>query len=177
MYPQAYLDYLYHFHCDRDYFECHEVLEEYWKEKEAQERDIHWVGLIQIAVGLYHQRRGNLSGAKKMLQNAVHIVTSQSDCIQLLGLDSVALEKLLNERILDIEQGSPYRSFNLPIEDSNLLISCQSKAASSNKIWGAISDLTDAALINRHSLRDRTEVILERQRQLDARKKKKDSNG
>ena len=31
-YPEAYTDYLCYFHGARDYFECHEVMEEYWKE-------------------------------------------------------------------------------------------------------------------------------------------------
>ncbi|PAD68333.1 hypothetical protein CHH83_14265, partial [Bacillus sp. 7586-K] len=31
MYDQEYIDFLVHFHCDRDYFECHEILEEHWK--------------------------------------------------------------------------------------------------------------------------------------------------
>lgn len=31
MYPPEYIEFLYHFHCDRDYFECHEILEELWK--------------------------------------------------------------------------------------------------------------------------------------------------
>ncbi len=35
MYPNAYLDYLVYFHGHRDYFECHEVLEEYWKKDQA----------------------------------------------------------------------------------------------------------------------------------------------
>lgn len=33
MYPAEYLEYLVYFHADRDYFECHEILEEYWKEQ------------------------------------------------------------------------------------------------------------------------------------------------
>ena len=32
VYPEAYIEYLMYFHGNRDYFECHEVLEEYWKE-------------------------------------------------------------------------------------------------------------------------------------------------
>lgn len=35
LYPTAYIKYLFHFHTDRDYFECHELLEEHWKQYDA----------------------------------------------------------------------------------------------------------------------------------------------
>ena len=72
-YPEDYLSFLVHFHGTRDYFECHEILEEYWKETAPKERDSHWVGLIQIAVALYHERRGNKQGATRTLTKAIEI--------------------------------------------------------------------------------------------------------
>ena len=171
MYPKAYLDYLYHFHCDRDYFECHEVLEEYWKEKNAGEREIHWVGLIQIAVGLYHHRRGNFKGSLRMLQNACRIISKEAAAIEGLGLDSARLVKSLEERIVCVTEQEPYVSMNLPIADPDLQISCDTMAQNASKVWGASSDLLDGSLVNRHTLRDRSDVIEERQRQLDLRRK------
>ncbi|QFT89464.1 hypothetical protein FIU87_12465 [Bacillus sp. THAF10] len=170
MYPKAYLDYLYHFHCDRDYFECHEVLEEYWKEKAVEEREIHWVGLIQIAVGLYHHRRSNFNGAKKMLLNARAITKKTTGKLEALGLDSCKLINLLDERIKAIQQMKPYTSMNLPISSSELQISCERLATNKNFVWGTKSNLADESLIHRHSLRDRTDVIHERQRQLALKK-------
>ncbi len=171
MYPKAYLDYLYHFHCDRDYFECHEVLEEYWKEKEAIDREIHWVGLIQIAVGLYHHRRENFNGALRMLQNASRIIGKESSAINALGLDSGRLLKLLDERIVCVTKQEPYVSMNLPIADPDLQLSCDALAKSASKVWGAPSDLLDGSLVNRHTLRDRSDVIEERRKQLELRRK------
>lgn len=43
-------------------FHAHEVLEDQWKATEADDRTL-WQGLAQLAVGLTHQRRGNLAGA------------------------------------------------------------------------------------------------------------------
>ena len=43
-------------------FHAHEVLEEWWKQAPADERQL-WQGLAQLAVGLTHQRRGNAAGA------------------------------------------------------------------------------------------------------------------
>ncbi|WP_404442633.1 DUF309 domain-containing protein [Sutcliffiella horikoshii] len=172
MYPKAYLDYLYHFHCDRDYFECHEVLEEYWKEKDAGEREIHWVGLIQISVGLYHHRRGNFKGALRMLQNAFRIIGKESSEIEALGLDSGRLLKMLEERIVYVTNQEPYESMNLPIADPDLLLSCDTMAKETNLVWGTASDLRDGSLVNRHTLRDRSDVIEERKRQLELRRER-----
>lgn len=172
MYPKAYLDYLYHFHCDRDYFECHEVLEEYWKEKDAAERDIHWVGLIQVAVGLYHHRRGNFNGALRMLQNACRIIEKESTAIDALGLDSRELVNLLEERMDSVLKQEPYYSLNLPIADPELQLSCEVKAKKAKLTWGTASNMLDGSLVNRHTLRDRSEVITERQRQLKLRKRR-----
>lgn len=43
-------------------FHAHEVLEDRWKATDGDERGL-WQGLAQLAVGLTHQRRGNLRGA------------------------------------------------------------------------------------------------------------------
>ena len=43
-------------------FHAHEVLEDQWKAASGEERAL-WQGLAQLAVGLTHQRRGNLRGA------------------------------------------------------------------------------------------------------------------
>ncbi len=57
MYAKAYIEYLAHFHGTRDYFECHEVLEEHWKAVDPKNRSSVWVLLIQIAVSMYHARQ------------------------------------------------------------------------------------------------------------------------
>ncbi|WP_025690861.1 DUF309 domain-containing protein [Paenibacillus zanthoxyli] len=66
-YEPLYVAYLVYFNRDRDYFECHEVLEELWLSKD---RDPLYKALLQIAVGLYHYRNGNTRGAIIMLEGA-----------------------------------------------------------------------------------------------------------
>ncbi|MBA4494870.1 DUF309 domain-containing protein [Paenactinomyces guangxiensis] len=66
-YPQLYIDFLYYFNVEQDYYECHEVLEELWLE---EGRDRFYQGLLQIAVGLYHFQNGNIGGAVKMMKAA-----------------------------------------------------------------------------------------------------------
>ncbi|GJM74097.1 hypothetical protein HMSSN036_63130 [Paenibacillus macerans] len=61
-YEPLYVAYLVYFNRDRDYFECHEVLEELWLERD---HDPLYKGLLQVAVGLFHARSGNVSGGRK----------------------------------------------------------------------------------------------------------------
>ncbi|WP_068496699.1 DUF309 domain-containing protein [Paenibacillus kribbensis] len=68
-YEPLYVTYLIYFNRDRDYFECHEVLEELWLKLD---RDPVYKGLLQIAVGLFHFRNGNYRGGHMMLDSAVH---------------------------------------------------------------------------------------------------------
>lgn len=67
-YDRLYIEYLYYFNVARDYFECHEVLEELWMQ---EGRNPLYQGLLQVAVGLYHFRNGNVNGAVKLFTNAL----------------------------------------------------------------------------------------------------------
>ncbi|HEY3307759.1 MAG TPA: DUF309 domain-containing protein [Desulfuromonadaceae bacterium] len=50
----------------QEWFECHETLEELWVGSEGEERDFYQ-GILQVAVGLLHWRRGNFKGAVLLL--------------------------------------------------------------------------------------------------------------
>ncbi|MFM8475331.1 MAG: DUF309 domain-containing protein [Planctomycetaceae bacterium] len=52
-----------------DYFECHDVLEDFWSEQTCPERPL-FQGLIQAAVALFHFEEGNLAGACRMYLSA-----------------------------------------------------------------------------------------------------------
>jgi hypothetical protein len=51
----------------RDWFECHETLEDLWIGAEGEVRDFYQ-GIIQIAVALHHWRNGNFGGAVSLLK-------------------------------------------------------------------------------------------------------------
>ena len=51
----------------REYFECHEVLENAWRAEKGPIRELYR-GILQIAVGYYHIQRGNYIGARKMFK-------------------------------------------------------------------------------------------------------------
>ncbi len=173
-YPEAYIQFLTHFHGDRDYFECHELLEEYWKEVDPDNKGSVWVGLIQIAVSLYHYRRNNLRGAKRLIENAIMIVNRTKEHIRDLGLDEHQLLLDLERLSLQIEKQLPYKSMNLPIRDEKLIIACQNSCAQNKWNWCAPSDLKNQHLVNRHRLRDRSDVI--ENRVIALRQKQKNRN-
>lgn len=53
-----------------EYFECHEVLELAWTPERGPRRQF-LQGLIHVAVGFYHHRRGNPVGACRQLRKAL----------------------------------------------------------------------------------------------------------
>ncbi|WP_310549872.1 DUF309 domain-containing protein [Paenibacillus glufosinatiresistens] len=115
-YEPLYVAYLIYFNRDRDYFECHEVLEELWL---ARERDPLYKGLLQAAVGLYHYRSGNVRGARMMLASSAGRLEKYPAVT--LGID---LGKLRAEcaayaqRLEAVERGAeaPFAYYDLDIE-------------------------------------------------------------
>ena len=171
-YPQEYIDFLVHFHGSRDYFECHEILEEYWKKIDRENKHSIWVGLIQLAVSQYHHRRGNLTGACKTLQKSLHIFRSQPEELICLGMDQAVLTKQLQASLSKIEQKQRYESINLPITARDLMTRCLKRSHELHMKWGGPSNMTDAGLVHRHKKRDRTQVIQERDEALRKRQTK-----
>ncbi|MBY4604416.1 MULTISPECIES: DUF309 domain-containing protein [Bacillus] len=171
MYPKAYIDYLVEFHATRDYFECHEILEEYWKKDPPNKRKVYWVGFIQLAVALYHYRRQNTAGAKRLMTNSIRILQAERQAVEDLGLDHIRLLQLMQSVYEQIETGSSYQSIMLPIKDEKLEEACRIECKKKGYTWGQPSTLTDSFLIDKHRLRDRTDVILEREKEIERRKK------
>ncbi|KHF27432.1 hypothetical protein LR68_03712 [Anoxybacillus sp. BCO1] len=160
MYPKAYIEYLLHFHATRDYFECHEVLEEHWK----QTKEHIWIGLIQLAVGMYHYRRGNIAGAKRMFTKAMRACQKEKQAYEALGIHVEQLVSLLHTYVKRIDDGQPYESICLPIHDISLLHICQQQCDVKGVVWGEKSDMSNEYIIHKHKLRDRSDVVAERER-------------
>lgn len=53
-----------------EYFACHEVWEDVWRELKGENRTF-LQALIQVAVGLYHAGRGNASGAESLAKRGI----------------------------------------------------------------------------------------------------------
>lgn len=154
MFPNAYIEYLVHFHGTRDYFECHEVLEEHWKRHDPLNRSSVWVFLIQLSVSLYHHRRGNFKGAEKLMKRCLHSFPQQSKSLTQLGLDEKRLKQLLDQQSQQINHHQPYKSIVLPIQNNQLKNLVLKKCDSWNVPFGHPSPMVDS-LIEKHRLRKR----------------------
>ena len=53
-----------------EYFDCHETLELLWMAEKGAVRELYQ-GIIQLAVALYHLKRGNEKGAGAVLSRAI----------------------------------------------------------------------------------------------------------
>lgn len=171
MYSQEFINYLVHFHGDRDYFECHEILEEYWKKVDKKNKNSILVAFIQLAVSNYHHRRNNFSGALKTLEKAIQIFEQNREEIAKFGFLPSQLISFLQEQLYRIKQFYKYRSLDLPIADKKLNQLCIEACNQKGWKWCQISDLSNPALIHKHINRDRSDVIEERNRAREERQK------
>lgn len=169
-YPRAYIDFLIHFHGSRDYFECHEILEDYWKLTDKNNKSSVWVGFILLAVANYHYRRNNIKGAMRTLEKALAVFHKNEKKITALGIDYNAFIETLSTQLDHMKANKQYESLQLPLADQTLIKLCQQKSAEKGFVWGSPSLLTDPHLVHRHTLRDRSGVIQERKQQLLRRK-------
>lgn len=172
MYPKEYIDYLVHFHGDRDYFECHEILEDYWKSVDKNNKGSILVAFILLAVSNYHHRRNNLSGAARTLQKAITIFNNHKHQLHDFGFSQMEFIDCLKERLSSIQNAKGYKSMNLPLNDPELLTLCMKVCNQKGYTWGQNSDLSNEDIVHRHVKRDRSEVILERNLALSFRHKK-----
>ncbi|MDM5156250.1 DUF309 domain-containing protein [Bacillus sp. DX1.1] len=172
MYPTAYIQFLIHFHGDYDYFECHEVLEEYWKLKPRGERDDYLVGFIQIAVSLYHHRRSNWNGAVRMMKSAISILEKEGDQIHAYGLDHRKLVSLLKNHLQSIQNGEPFAHLFFPFADATLEQTCIQLCTKKGLLWKDTTSIQTEYIVHKHTLRNRSDVIAERNEQLKKRKQR-----
>ena len=95
----------------RQWFECHETLEDLWIGEEGEVRDL-FQGILQVAVALHHWRNGNYEGAVILFNGGAKLLGRVSDaCLRVdvarLSADAtrmrVALEELGRERMHDVD--------------------------------------------------------------------------
>ncbi|MEX2104338.1 MAG: DUF309 domain-containing protein, partial [Bacilli bacterium] len=102
----------YHFNMDRDYYECHEVMEELWLE---DGRNLFYQGLLQIAVGLYHFRNDNVSGSIKLFFAGIKKLEHYDDV--LLGIN---VNRIRNDSSIYVHKLSNYEKESFSFYDLNI---------------------------------------------------------
>lgn len=164
-----FIHYLVEFHATRDYFECHEIMEEYWKSQPQNEWSDLWVACIQIAVAQYHDRRKNSIGAKRMYESALTKFKSYVDLIKEIDLQHLC--RTIEARLTNFDL--PYYDFNFIINDKEIVQACDKLVQQRQLVWGRSSTTVSIDIIERHKRRDRSEVIAERQASLKAKQLKR----
>jgi uncharacterized protein len=97
VYHRLYVEYLHFFNIEQDYYECHEVLEEYWL-NEGRNKLLQ--ALLQAAVGLHHFRNGNKEGAVLLFESS--LAKSKEHWSGQLGIDTELLFKEVKEYLLKL---------------------------------------------------------------------------
>jgi len=153
-----FLNFIVYFNRNQDYFECHEVLEEYWKSIPDYSKDHPLTAFILLSTGLYHWRRGNVEGAYRTLVKAENrmllfqkVFTEDIDYRQLVQNIQRSIEKLQNE-----ESFSPFRI----LLTSEVLERSVEEMAAKMELLPTDSD----AVIHKHMLRDRSDILAEREK-------------
>ena len=156
LFHPLFIDYCAYFNGNEDYFECHEVLEDYWKEIAPREKQHPLVGYIQVATGLYHWRRGNVNGARKALKNALMLFmqNNPSAFSELIAFDEFIAH--IDYSLAQIKDNQPFQAFQITITNSELdsLVSKHIKSLPAQ---------SKHFLVNKHMLRDRSEILQARE--------------
>lgn len=157
-----YIDFFAFFNGNRDYFECHEVLEELWKEVGPGIKDHTLVGFVQIATGLYHWRRNNFRGAEKSLTKGLSIIKKKDDCKYLLPILYDNFIKDAQTALQNCKAHASFKPFKIGFQSKKLEQLVESRI---NQLPKQEMDF----ISNKHMLRDRSEIIQTRKDQLKLR--------
>lgn len=160
MYKRSFVLFLSYFNRNRDYFECHEVLEEHWKEVAPGVRDHELVGFIQLATGMYHWRRGNYRGAQTILKKASRHLRRHRTSIYYRGIDMATLLSQLTHIEQQVQTEAHFKAFAISIVD---------EALAEQVATMTLPELSTAFLRDKHKLRNRDDVLLLRAERLAAK--------
>jgi predicted metal-dependent hydrolase len=108
---------------EREFFECHEVLEELWNDQQEPEKQLTQ-GILQIAVAYYHYLRGNYSGTCKLFHRAWPRISgfrNSADCV----LDLEPFIEVVQKGLQILEAHMALRASSEGIEADTFEVSAQ----------------------------------------------------
>lgn len=162
LFHPLFVDYCAYFNGNKDYFECHEVLEEYWKEIAPREKLHPLVGYVQLATSMYHWRRDNYSGAERMMRKAISNFEHNigSEFFDLVDMEQ--LQEIMTRQLIKITVRERFTHFTLPIEHEQLQQLVDQKIS-------ALPQSDRHFIFNKHMLRDRSEILEARRQSIEER--------
>jgi uncharacterized protein len=75
----------------REFFECHEILEDLWRPLPSGTGKTFLQGLLQVAVGYHHLLKGNYTGAKNKLTEGLEKLEAVAESDYQTGIELGAL--------------------------------------------------------------------------------------
>ena len=149
--------FLKHFNETNDYFECHEFLEDYWKEVSPRHKNHALTSLILLATSMYHWRRGNLTGSLKTMRTSLKRMELTKDSPYFENLNYQCLIENMNHSLHLMTNHQKFQGFTIEITNPAL----QSKVRELHLETNESLEF----LIHKHMLRDRSEILEERERE------------
>lgn len=118
-YDRLFVQFIVLFNEERDYYQCHDVMEQLWLE---EGRKPLLQGLLQVAVGLHHFKNDNRTGAIKLLEAALHKLYPYPNIIMGIQLQQLRedIEGMLNELKNNEYTLPPFRDMTIQIVDREL---------------------------------------------------------
>lgn len=159
----SFIDFCAYFNGNQDYFECHEVLEEYWKKIAPGNKKHPLVGYIQLSTGLYHWRRNNYRGASRMMKSAYEKFLSNQRHPFFDDIDFQQLCKDCLQSLESIEKNQPFASFQIKLTNPELEEQVKEKIKS-------LPSLPHEFLYHKHMLRDRSDILTMRDEKRNGRR-------
>lgn len=115
-YKKEYDEFIETFQKERDFFKCHEILEDIWvAETECNTRKHVSINLLLLSVGLLHWQRKNYNGALKVLGDSLNNYENVKSEINAIGIDAEKLEKSILENLEKIRLKEEYSEIYLPM--------------------------------------------------------------
>lgn len=117
----SFVQFLKEFNDVYDYFECHELLEDYWKEVAPRQKKHPLAALILLSTSMYHWRRGNIVGAIKTMNGSIKRL---EETYQSTFYESINFTKLMQDVTHSINlmaQKQAFRKFTIEITNDHLL--------------------------------------------------------
>lgn len=152
-----FVQFLKEFNDTHDYFECHELLEDYWKEVSPSSKNHPLTALILLSTAMYHWRRGNMTGAIKTMNGSIQRL---KDTLPSSYYETINYDKLMQDATRSInlmKEKNTFQQFTIELINEQLQL-----------LVGAVKcdSSTDLHfLTHKHMLRDRSEILKERETQ------------
>ncbi|EGA89604.1 hypothetical protein GPDM_09915 [Planococcus donghaensis MPA1U2] len=147
-----FIQYIVNFNLEKDFFECHEVGEDYWKLVAPKDKMHPLTGWIQLAVGMYHWRRSNYPGALRSFIRAK--VKLAPGGVWVEGFDHEKLIGILTYSIKAVTERKPFVIQEIPVVSDEL-----KKAVEAYCSENPLPQQDPYFLMHKHRLRDRSSII------------------